>query len=321
VNRIPFWANVRGAPRRPEPVFSTAGLFRSVLSPQLVHPLRVFLASFLKPSIARVSDIMSLESPFTRYLNTNYVPRPDEIQAMKSLVHDHETALRDLPRGERSRGDETRSFPDTPSLANDEALQSHKDFIRLHSALISPARAVPLAIIFIFSLDIYEESRRSTAFNEANPRHPIVAITHVCHEWREPAVGIPSLWRNVDIDSFPRPRYTGHPIDSMRKIILFRRSMDLIAERVTVFLSRAARLPIVLSCAGADPHPLGDLNFQSAVTPLINVLRTAKWEDVSFRIDIKTRTSPFFRFLPIPAASVATIRSVRVCNLQHHSGG
>ncbi|TEB24640.1 hypothetical protein FA13DRAFT_1292235 [Coprinellus micaceus] len=104
------------------------------------------------------------------------------------------------------------------------------------------------------------------------------------------------------IDSFPRPRYTGHPIDSIRKIILFRRSMDLIAERVTVFLSRAAPLPIVLSCASADPHPLEDLNFQSTVTPLINVLRTAKWEDVSFRIDIKTRTSPFFSFPPYPSS-------------------
>ncbi|TEB24631.1 hypothetical protein FA13DRAFT_1817796 [Coprinellus micaceus] len=262
---------------------------------------------------------MSFDSPFTRYVDTNYAPLPDKIRTIKVLIEEHRAALHNLLRGDCSLEDGTKSTLDTTLVATDQAIRSHQDFIRLHLAPLSPARVVPLdvlAIIFTFYLDIYEESRRSTAFKTANPRHPIVSVTHVCHEWRELAVGIPSLWRYIHIDSFPRPRYNGHPIDRIRKIMSFHRSMDMITERVTVFLSRAAPLPIVLSCAGADPHPQEDLNFQNAAAPLINVLRTAKWEDVSFNIDIKANTLPLVRLLPIPVASVATIRSVRAHELK-----
>ncbi|TEB24633.1 hypothetical protein FA13DRAFT_1738995 [Coprinellus micaceus] len=249
---------------------------------------------------------MSLDSPFTRYLDTNYIPHPDEVQIIKGLINDHETALHYLLRGKSSRRDGTRSFFHMASVANGgEAIRSHQDFIRLHSALISPARAVPL-----------DESRRSTALKKETPRHPIVTITHVCHEWRELAVGIPSLWRHIHIDLSPRPSYNGYHIGSMWPINSSHRSMDLTTERVTIFLSRAAPLPIVLSCAGADAHSLEDLNFHREVTPLINILRTAQWEDVSLSIDIKTSTSPLVHLLPIPATSVATIRSVKARELK-----
>ncbi|TEB03954.1 hypothetical protein FA13DRAFT_1784138 [Coprinellus micaceus] len=198
------------------------------------------------------------------------------------MDHKLRFSLYALPRYElRSPARWNEGALDTTLVATDQAIRSHQDFIRLHSALLSPARVVPLDVLAIIS-------RRSTAFKTANPRHPIVSVTHICHEWRELAVRIPSLWR----------------------------SMDLIIERVTVFLSRAAPLPIVLSCAGADAHSLEDLNFHREVTPLINILRTAQWEDVSLSIDIKTSTSPLVHLLPIPATSVATIRSVKARELK-----
>jgi hypothetical protein len=262
---------------------------------------------------------MAFNSPFTPYLDTNYVPQSHEIPEIKAILEVHQTALRDLLSDAEVYEGEPLSEGENGSFPINEAIRSHREFIRLHSALLSPARDLPLDIlanIFASSLNVYEEMRGSMVVKKVNPRHPIVTLTHVCHEWRELAVGIPSLWRHVHIDSIPRPRRSGHPINQIRQSLAFNRSVELIIERVATFLSRAAPLPIALSCDAADPHSLEDSRFWWAITPLVNLLRTAKWQDVSFRINIQTPTSPFRGLLPLPLASVETIRSLKVRGFQ-----
>ena len=43
---------------------------------------------------------MSFESPFARYLQTNYVPQPNEISKIKAIVGNHQSILHGLLREE-----------------------------------------------------------------------------------------------------------------------------------------------------------------------------------------------------------------------------
>ena len=195
------------------------------------------------------------------------------------------------------------------------AVRAHQQFIRLHLALLSPVRALPLDIlgrIFAASIEACEQMHGHTELKRTGRRHPIVDITHVCREWRELAIGTPSLWVYVRIDSLPSLRYGELPLAQIRlNISRFNRSIGLVLKRVTAFVSRAAPLPIILSFTGADPHTLDDPTFLSGITPLIDLLRGATWRSVSFK-DVQTTSSPLLRLLPVPTKSVDTIQVVKV---------
>ncbi|TEB21415.1 hypothetical protein FA13DRAFT_1642831, partial [Coprinellus micaceus] len=134
---------------------------------------------------------MNPPSPFSAFLNTNYIPSDREMGAIKSLVEDREaiaSALANQIQGARQ------------ALATlEERYATHRKFIDDHTILLSPIRRCPLdvlTLIFLICRDAMQQpqypgnyTRRGTSNS-----HVWVVISHVCSGWRRLALRTPSLW-------------------------------------------------------------------------------------------------------------------------------
>ncbi|KAJ3828648.1 hypothetical protein F5880DRAFT_1698413 [Lentinula raphanica] len=152
-------------------------------------------------------------SPFIELLGTNYVPSPDELLVLKTLLVEHCAELERLDK-EIAR-----------ALREKEKI---KNFVEAHRALMSPVRQLPdevLGEIFVHCLPTERNAVRS--LDEA----PLLLIT-ICRDWRRVALNTHRLWSSIHIFLPP----------DLNNQAMFRRVMG-----IRTWLGRSGTLPLSIS--------------------------------------------------------------------------
>ncbi|KAK6996915.1 hypothetical protein R3P38DRAFT_3370723 [Favolaschia claudopus] len=139
---------------------------------------------------SNVFEDISLESPFQRYLSTNYIPTDAEIkQIRENILPDCEVELARLN-----------------SLIQDLTAQRDRvqDYLASHKALISQARRLPqdiLGEIFLACLPTGGNAMMSA-------REAPLLLGHICSSWRAISFAQRRLWAalHIAVEIFPESR-------------------------------------------------------------------------------------------------------------------
>ncbi|KAL0574102.1 hypothetical protein V5O48_007861 [Marasmius crinis-equi] len=161
-------------------------------------------------------------SPFSHFLETNYVPASEEREEIYALVKDHEQRLR---------------FLDEEIARLQAEREQLRRFVDPHRKLLSPFRRLPADIwreIFVRCLPTNKFNLPGRTMKDA----PLL-LTVVCRLWREIALQTPRLWNGIHV-YLPRilPPSRSNPLPS-----LIRRRR----EGVKTWLDRSGTLPITFS--------------------------------------------------------------------------
>lgn len=260
---------------------------------------------------------MALKSPFSRHLEENDVLSIEEIQLIKKFIQGEQETLDSLDvelAGVREAISEL--------LDRQRALQTRRslqvEFIKRHSALLSPMRALPLDILHQVFMALRTSHAEWMESNQHKQKihHPMIALSHVCRQWRSLSLGMPLLWVDLPFNSLPcySPGAVITPSDSDR-LFRFPQSMASLTEMVAAFISRSASCPVNFSLTAKDPRIIifqEDVEFSKSINPLVDVLLKARWGDVVLDLRFFPSSSPLKRFLPIPSHSRETIRTIKV---------
>ncbi|TEB33631.1 hypothetical protein FA13DRAFT_163333 [Coprinellus micaceus] len=243
-----------------------------------------------------LSSPVFLKSPFERYLDTNYTPSREDAAMIRMIIEGQDYILQAIDAQLHRVETEIVQLQLTQTELSSYRTV-HKNIKDRHSALLSE--------VFQASVPTAEEWQ-GLVEAKFGP-HPVVALTHVCRQWRELALNTPLLWTNVPVDPL---------LDYFEGSTVFLRSMAKVVEMVTAFVSRASLLPITFSLTGMDPNVFDDPGFSTTVSPLINALRRAQWADVTLDLRFHPAASPYARLIPVPPQSQNTIRRLKV----YHTG-
>ncbi|KAK7038879.1 hypothetical protein VNI00_010511 [Paramarasmius palmivorus] len=206
--------------------------------------------------------------PTSKFLHTNYTPAPEELNDVRSLLHDSEEELRSLEE----------------QITQLEARRKElKEFINHHRALLSSARRIPREVleqIFIHCLP-------TDYFPLCSASEPPLIFTTICRKWREIAISTPHLWKAIHI-SLP-PAFRPEMNDILTPIIEQRQ------QGIQQWLKRSGCLPISFSLfAGTWYAGLGTemlMLSPSSGNPVLNMYRpfidmlvgySSRWEHASF---------------------------------------
>ncbi|KAH6895020.1 hypothetical protein BKA70DRAFT_1319264 [Coprinopsis sp. MPI-PUGE-AT-0042] len=120
------------------------------------------------------------ETPFQAKLGTNYAPSDTEIATINRIV----------------------IYVDALAAQFEPRIETHKAnqaicsaFSAAHRILLSPIRRVPADILTTIFLLCIDPTNKSNMTAEGSP----LLFTRVCHQWRELAIGTPSLWASISI--------------------------------------------------------------------------------------------------------------------------
>ncbi|KDR75070.1 hypothetical protein GALMADRAFT_226716 [Galerina marginata CBS 339.88] len=114
-----------------------------------------------------------LKSPTPLLLRSNDPPSEQEL----ALIHDTIATT-------EARLQEIRTTGSPPS----QTLDSYSNFLQAHEALLSASRRLPPELLVEIFLHFHEFD---------SPNAPPWTLTHVCRRWRQVAVGITALWRDI----------------------------------------------------------------------------------------------------------------------------
>ncbi|KAJ7167261.1 hypothetical protein C8R43DRAFT_1232223 [Mycena crocata] len=208
-----------------------------------------------------------MESPFARYLHTNYIPSDSEIKQIKALL-----APRCL---EVSR---------LESLIKDLSAQRDNlaEYISAHTALISPVRHLPRDImqeIFIACLPVHRNAVMSA---QETP----VLLTRICSGWREVALATPALWASIHL-----------PLD-----FLFHRNLT---APLTQWLERSGSLPLSLSIKGSPEWEERTLHAVKPIMDLLTQSAN-RWHRVDLQF-LRDEGLPYFKKIYAPQLIVVTM--------------
>ncbi|TEB33635.1 hypothetical protein FA13DRAFT_1812746 [Coprinellus micaceus] len=252
---------------------------------------------------------MSVESPFFKYLGTNYILSYEKVTFIKRLIHVEEEKLYSLDVEVDSEA--TRRQGD---IVARRALR--QDFIDLHSALLSPVRSLPADVLSrVFKIIRPTRTEWRELAEGGEKTHPVVALSHVCRRWRALALDLSLLWTDMPFDSLPAydPNASLIPGDRGESLPLFIRSMASVAEMVAAFFSRAGSCPVTIHLAAGDPYIWEEnLQWSQAVSPLVDVIRKPRWKNVTLDLHFRRSSSALARLLPVPQHSQDTVQRLKV---------
>ncbi|KAJ6492464.1 hypothetical protein C8R47DRAFT_1120802 [Mycena vitilis] len=154
-----------------------------------------------------------MESPFSRYLHTNYVPRDAEVKAIRSHLVAHTLEVSRLE-----------------ALILDLSTQRQKklEYIGAHEALMSPARRMPQDVMQEVFLACAPAQRNAVMSTKDVP----LLLTRICKSWRILALSTPALWASLHI-----------PLEYILDMIGTQHPLD--------WLERSGRAPLSLTVIGA----------------------------------------------------------------------
>lgn len=262
----------------------------------------------------------TFESPFLHHIHANTVPSSGEVPQIKEVIRDNEGELATLSIEIADLGKTIAEL----GKRMDELLSKeawHKGMVERHSSLLAPIRTLPpdiLLCIFLLAKDTHVESLRRSprAHRFKKPqRYPVIILSHVCHHWRTLTIMTPLLWTTLSIHLLPEFPRSPLPPQLNEDVPKYHRKMARITDMAATFALRVADCPISLSLSASDPYPFEEPEFNKAVTPLVNALRSAAWQSASFELSLECHKSPLLRLLPIPDKSLNTIRELKVHQL------
>ncbi|KAJ7671744.1 hypothetical protein B0H17DRAFT_989256 [Mycena rosella] len=121
-----------------------------------------------------------MQSPFRKYLGTNYVPTEEEADRIRAHLVAHEAALARLDVLIRNL------------VAHREQV---KDYIRSHTALICHPRRLPLDLFQEIFQACLPTDRNATMRTTEAP----LLLCRICSPWRTLALSMPRLWASLTV--------------------------------------------------------------------------------------------------------------------------
>ncbi|KAJ3541372.1 hypothetical protein NMY22_g3910 [Coprinellus aureogranulatus] len=257
-----------------------------------------------KRPVITVDGSMTLESPFSEHLKSNYIPSCQETPVIRQILREQDAIIRDLDVEYQDIEEAvSKLYERQRQILSKRAL--HREFRDRHFALLCPVRALPVDVLSeIFVRVVPRVWTKSTT--RKNAAHPAVILSHVCRQWRELSLNLPSLWSTMPIDSLP-PFNSGLPgyVREQEVKARFRTSMASSVDMASAFIHRAGAQPMTISFSAADRHIWKDnVEFSKPVNALVDVLLKARWEDVQLDLQFFGKTSPLARFFPLPPSQL-----------------
>ncbi|EAU81623.1 hypothetical protein CC1G_02639 [Coprinopsis cinerea okayama7 len=261
---------------------------------------------------------LPFSSPFQQHLGTNYAPSDEEITAIREVIGkaDAEIATLDI--------DLDRALQAVAALQKQK--ETHLEFKAQHEALISPIRRLPLDILQVI-LSYCLPSDHNPILSASEP--PLL-LTHICRQWREVAIGYPSLWASLHL---PIPRRPGigtfvPGVSVMDKAT--QEQLSFYQDELSKFEARFARRSYLLSLwlerakgSGLSisiiyGHPRGGQPDPSRISKednellkaLLDVVKSysAQWE----RLDISTPEEIASQIIAIPASQTPRLQQLKL---------
>ncbi|KAJ3519846.1 hypothetical protein NMY22_g13015 [Coprinellus aureogranulatus] len=176
---------------------------------------------------------MPPNSPFEQYFDTDYVPTPTQITEIRKVIDRHQIIV----DGIDTRIEEL----DRLRKGLEEERKVHSKLIARHHNLTSVVRGVPTDVLTTIFLTLISNCEPGT-----KPRSSI-ALSHVCHQWRRLALGMPLLWRHIEIST---------PITGANQVVtkdLWMTHLTSSSERAKAFSDRAGNYPLFARLTIHDP--------------------------------------------------------------------
>lgn len=258
---------------------------------------------------------MSLDSPYSDVLLTNYVPSAEEVPGIKAVIQREETRARTFDR-ELLEIDQAIAELQARRMevAVRRALSQH--VAECHASLLTPVRALPLDIlsrIFQTMAPTATTTTSKLALAKVWRQHPIVTMSHVCRQWRELAISMRTLWTTISLcDMWDASPFLIRQRSANGRNPTFKGGVDRFTDMVTAFVSRADGCPTTLFVAASDPEYDDIANFAEVVQPLVDALRLGRWENIEFTLQIHNPSSPLLRLLNVPLHSKDTLQCARL---------
>jgi hypothetical protein len=143
-------------------------------------------------------------SPFSLYLNTNYVPSDSEVTFLKRLIQHRESAVASLAKEiEEAKETLITQIDEAKSalVALERQFAIDRHFIEEHTMLLSPIRRIPqdvLTLLFHTLVETVERPGFPQLWTLCPPAvRPPVIISQVCIGWRRLALQTPTLWTHI----------------------------------------------------------------------------------------------------------------------------
>ncbi|KAJ6620742.1 hypothetical protein B0H10DRAFT_1791338, partial [Mycena sp. CBHHK59/15] len=137
----------------------------------------------------RRKQVVSVDSPFSGFLETDRIPSLQETRAIKEILAEKTAHLARL----NSKVPRRRSGKKIPALLRSELDLTHR-FIKFHQALIAPWRRLPTEIMAeIFTFTLNPVSVHDVEFWD-DGRSFVLRLCKICRNWRQIAISTPALW-------------------------------------------------------------------------------------------------------------------------------
>ncbi|TEB36744.1 hypothetical protein FA13DRAFT_1787108 [Coprinellus micaceus] len=250
-----------------------------------------------------------MDSPFSSFLDSNYVPSDDEAATIKEMVASRDAALKDLDERIRALTDER---------------MKHAKFIKDHNALVSPMRKLPTDILSSIFRSYLEQCHWRSSYRSR--QHPSVLLTHICRRWREIALGTPLLWTTIRVKcpSSPYHFYKSCP-ESLRNRLA--QVWDTLTQKeehmFAMCAERSANCPLRLTVVASDVFPITSQGTGS--TPyylkideegrrrLLDAIcdTSPRWERITLDIRIENLASPILNLLRVTAERAPQLQSIQ----------
>ncbi|KAJ7782570.1 hypothetical protein DFH07DRAFT_727985 [Mycena maculata] len=211
-------------------------------------------------------------SPFSSRLGTNYCPRDDEILEIQTLLVEPSSRLKGLD-------DEIAELQKVMDKLTDEC-NSVRAYVDAHSALISPARRLPVDIIQEIFMACIPTHRNCVM----SAREAPVLLGRICSSWRAISLSTPRLWASLHIAYPTRPFHEFTSPLHEKKLV--RR-----LETTKTWLARSGQCPLSISVDSRDDHrSFAPDGASTSPSPnlILQVLApfASRWQDVSFTVSI-----------------------------------
>ncbi|KAJ6561759.1 hypothetical protein B0H19DRAFT_909252, partial [Mycena capillaripes] len=130
-----------------------------------------------------------MDSPFTEILHTNAVPSDTECQRIRQLLVGPQKEVAGL----------TEEIDRVQILLKELEGKRDRlnDFIKAHTALLSPARRLPVDVVS----DIFTACLPSDRNAIMSAAECPLLLCHICRAWRDVALSTPRLWASLHIAS------------------------------------------------------------------------------------------------------------------------
>ncbi|KAJ2919724.1 hypothetical protein MD484_g693, partial [Candolleomyces efflorescens] len=264
-----------------------------------------------------------MDSPFSEYLDSDYIPSDAETPLIKALIQQKLDAISSID-------EEIKDIEDSLGALRAQRKAS-KIFVRKHRALIAPIKLLPsdiLSTIFLACLPAVERLEASMTWI-----NPAVVVSHVCRHWRRLAFDTPLLWSRirlviplVNCDPYSPFPPADDEVDMNGEITtLFDSVIQRLLDTTTIWLTRSKGCPLTVFVEASEGAAGGFVtthlravegSILVGLGKLVDLLLTEskRWENVRFKLSINGSSSgsPLTRLLRLAPQDVPILRKAAI---------